>query len=110
MGAAYAAALRLALRFWQRAPAPWAIPCATAAGGAVVGALARRAPAFGVAGYIAAARGSRPFPEARTHLLPFLLTSLATTAFGFSVGPEAPMVVAGVRRRETRGIRPCRPR
>ena len=95
MGAAYAAALRLALRFWQRAPAPWAIPCATAGGGAVVGALARRAPAFGVAGYIAAARGSRPFPEARTHLAPFLLTSLATTAFGFSVGPEAPMVVAG---------------
>ena len=95
MGAAYAAALRFALKLWQRAPAPWAIPCATAAGGAVVGALARRAPAFGVAGYIAAARGARPFPEARTHLAPFLLTSLATTAFGFSVGPEAPMVVAG---------------
>ena len=31
----------------------------------------------------------------RHHLLPLLLLSLVTSTFGFSVGPEAPMVCAG---------------
>ena len=35
-------------------------------------------------------------PNSTSHLLPLLVTSLITSAFGFSLGPEAPMVCAGV--------------
>ena len=34
-------------------------------------------------------------PNSRTSLMPLLLMSLVTSAFGFSLGPEAPMVCAG---------------
>ena len=36
-----------------------------------------------------------PLFDVRHHLLPLLLLSLVTSTFGFSVGPEAPMVCAG---------------
>ena len=39
--------------------------------------------------------GPKSLPSSRLHLLPLLLLSLVTSTFGFSVGPEAPMVCAG---------------
>ena len=38
---------------------------------------------------------TRKLPQSRYSLLPLLLLSLITSTFGFSVGPEAPMVCAG---------------
>ena len=37
----------------------------------------------------------KSLPSIRVYLLPLLLLSLVTSTFGFSVGPEAPMVCAG---------------
>ena len=39
--------------------------------------------------------GPKLLPSSRVYLLPLLLLSLVTSTFGFSVGPEAPMVCAG---------------
>lgn len=53
---------------------------------------------FTVADFVAqysSASGSKSLPSIRVYLLPLLLLSLVTSAFGFSVGPEAPMVCAG---------------
>ena len=41
------------------------------------------------------AENENELPNSRTSLMPLLLMSLITSAFGFSLGPEAPMVCAG---------------
>jgi H+/Cl- antiporter ClcA len=69
-------------------------------GGLLMGVLssALSSSTFTVADFVAqysSASGSKSLPSIRVYLLPLLLLSLVTSAFGFSVGPEAPMVCAG---------------
>ena len=95
LGIAYAACLKRSIAIiWRRPGGPWFVPAITAAGGAAVGAAARGG-VHGVGAFVEAARGAAPWPAASAALPPLLLASLAGTACGFSVGPEAPMVAAG---------------
>jgi len=65
-------------------------------GGLVVGLLAVNLQSVGMPDFIAKQRSStESLPGLRPYLAPLLLLSLLTSTFGFSVGPEAPMVVAG---------------
>jgi len=68
-------------------------------GGLLMGILssALSSSAFTVADFVAifSSSGPKSLPSARTYLFPLLLLSLITSTFGFSVGPEAPMVCAG---------------
>ena len=68
-------------------------------GGLLLGLLSLKYSAtFTVADFVSlfsAAWGAETLPSCAVHLLPLLLLSLVTSAFGFSVGPEAPMVCAG---------------
>lgn len=68
-------------------------------GGLLMGILssALSSSTFTVADFVAlfSADGRKSLPSIRVYLLPLLLLSLVTSTFGFSVGPEAPMVCAG---------------
>uniref|UniRef100_A0A7S4JVC3 Chloride channel protein n=1 Tax=Odontella aurita TaxID=265563 RepID=A0A7S4JVC3_9STRA len=72
-----------------------------ALGGLLVGIVSSRlkSPAYTVADFVSAFAAvpaeARELPRSRTALLPLLVLSLITSSFGFSVGPEAPMVCAG---------------
>ena len=79
----------------------WYIPMTCSIGGLIMGVLSvKLKPSFVVADFVRALSGSDAnmsiFP---TKLMPalsnLLLLSLVTSTFGFSVGPEAPMVCAG---------------
>jgi H+/Cl- antiporter ClcA len=67
-------------------------------GGLLMGILsAKLSSTFTVSDFVSAFSSvpAETLPSSRIHLLPLLLLSLVTSAFGFSVGPEAPMVCAG---------------
>eukprot|EP00536_Pseudo-nitzschia_multiseries_P016229 jgi/Psemu1/320992/estExt_fgenesh1_pm.C_10510002 len=68
-------------------------------GGLLMGVLssALSSTTFTVADFVSifSSSGSKSLPSSRVYLLPLLLLSLVTSTFGFSVGPEAPMVCAG---------------
>ena len=69
-------------------------------GGLLMGILssALSSSTFTVADFVSifsSSGGPKSLPSSRVHLLPLLLLSLVTSTFGFSVGPEAPMVCAG---------------
>ena len=68
-------------------------------GGLLMGILssALSSSTFTVADFVSlfSSSGPKTLPSSRVHLLPLLLLSLVTSTFGFSVGPEAPMVCAG---------------
>lgn len=69
-------------------------------GGLLMGILSSKLPAsFSVADFVsifsAVPTETEHLPQSRSALLPLLLLSLVTSTFGFSVGPEAPMVCAG---------------
>lgn len=79
----------------------WYIPLTCSIGGLLMGILSIRLnPSFIVTDFVRALSGS----DAHTDIFPsklmpalfnLLLLSLVTSTFGFSVGPEAPMVCAG---------------
>lgn len=68
-------------------------------GGLLMGILssALSSSTFTVADFVSLFSSSncKSLPSTRIYLLPLLLLSLVTSTFGFSVGPEAPMVCAG---------------
>ncbi|CAB9513516.1 Chloride channel [Seminavis robusta] len=69
-------------------------------GGLIMGILSAKLKAnFTVADFVSAFSSvpaeAGKLPQSRSTLMPLLLLSLVTSTFGFSVGPEAPMVVAG---------------
>jgi len=67
-------------------------------GGLIMGLLSIKFHATFTVGDFVAAFSSAPsetLPSSANHLLPLLILSLVTSTFGFSVGPEAPMVCAG---------------
>jgi len=68
-------------------------------GGLLMGILssALSSSTFTVADFVSifSSSGPKSLPSSRACLLPLLLLSLVTSTFGFSVGPEAPMVCAG---------------
>ena len=105
MGTAYAKTLKACVTAtWKRAPALLAlpdqtlfVPAACTLGGALVGLLAVNLPSTTMPDFIGtqnSQQNSLPGSQ-RTRLAPVLLLSLLTSTFGFSVGPEAPMVIAG---------------
>lgn len=74
------------------------IPAMLTTGGLVIGLLSARFPdTFMVSDFVTAFSKRRPtkLPSSKLNLLPLLGMSLLTSAFGFSKGPEAPMVCAG---------------
>ena len=67
-------------------------------GGLLMGILSTKlSSTFTVADFVSAFSSvpAETLPSSGIHLMPLLLLSLVTSAFGFSVGPEAPMVCAG---------------
>lgn len=68
-------------------------------GGLLMGILsnALSSSTFTVADFVSlfSSSDAKALPSSRVYLLPLLLLSLVTSTFGFSVGPEAPMVCAG---------------
>jgi H+/Cl- antiporter ClcA len=67
-------------------------------GGLLMGILSSKLSSiFAVSDFVSAfsRAPADTLPSSRIHLLPLLLLSLVTSSFGFSVGPEAPMVCAG---------------
>jgi H+/Cl- antiporter ClcA len=67
-------------------------------GGLLMGVLSSKLGSTFAVGDFVSALSSLPaqtLPSTRVHLFPLLLLSLVTSTFGFSVGPEAPMVCAG---------------
>ncbi|CAJ1946527.1 unnamed protein product [Cylindrotheca closterium] len=94
---------------WHRAPSlffkrfgslhpTYFITATCTVGGILMGLLsAKFSSTFTVADFVASFSNvpAKSLPESRVHLFPLLLLSLVTSSFGFSVGPEAPMVCAG---------------
>ena len=67
-------------------------------GGLLMGILSSKlSSTFAVSDFVTAfsSAPAEILPSSRVHLFPLLLLSLVTSSFGFSVGPEAPMVCAG---------------
>ena len=67
-------------------------------GGLLMGILSSKLHStFAVSDFVSALSSApaETLPSSSIHLFPLLLLSLVTSAFGFSVGPEAPMVCAG---------------
>jgi len=104
MGTAYAKALKASVTaVWISAPAAFKladptlyIPAICTLGGALIGLLAANLQSVGMPNFIAKQQSDDDsLPGVRPFLAPLLLLSLLTSTFGFSVGPEAPMVVAG---------------
>mmetsp|Transcript_35912 Transcript_35912/g.117330 ORF Transcript_35912/g.117330 Transcript_35912/m.117330 type:complete len:299 (-) Transcript_35912:142-1038(-) len=106
MGTLYARCLRFAVTLvWRRLPAalPLAdatlfVPAACTVGGLLVGLTALRLQGYTMPELIARYQDEAGAPGGASpaaSVLPVLLLSLLTSTFGFSVGPEAPMVVAG---------------
>ena len=106
MGTAYAKCLKASVSFvWTKLPTilPLAdptlfIPMVCTLGGLIVGLLAISLTGFTMPQLIGAQQSTSDSPGGATpgkYLAPVLLLSLLTSTFGFSVGPEAPMVVAG---------------
>lgn len=78
----------------------WFITSVCSFGGLAMGLLSSKyTGALTVADFVAAfssiPAASDRLPPSRNALLPLLVLSLVTSTFGFSVGPEAPMVCAG---------------
>jgi H+/Cl- antiporter ClcA len=79
----------------------WYIPIVTTLGGLLIGVVSSQKPIqFGVAEFVSRVPSSSnqelySMKQLPSLLLPLLLISLLTSAFGFSLGPEAPMVAAG---------------
>lgn len=110
MGFAYGKVLDLTVRgVWEKVPALLAtkgvalgggtyIAATMATGGLIMGLLSSGlTPTYIVAEFVSNLSGSRPssLPRLLPALPNLLLLSLITSTFGFSVGPEAPMVCAG---------------
>ena len=106
MGTAYARCLKAAVSaVWTNIPAliPLSdptlfIPLACTLGGLIVGLLSVNLKGYGMAEIIATQQSTDDAPGGETplrYVLPVLCLSLFTSTFGFSVGPEAPMVAAG---------------
>lgn len=106
MGAAYAKCLKTVVSaVWTKLPAAFPladrtlfIPMACTLGGLVVGLLTANLQGYAMPALIGAqqSEGDSPGgPSPAKFILPVLVLSLLTSTFGFSVGPEAPMVVAG---------------
>lgn len=70
------------------------MPAVCTLGGALVGLLAANLRSTTMPDFIGTQNGQLSLPGIGT-LGPLLLLSLLTSTFGFSVGPEAPMVIAG---------------
>jgi len=103
MGTAYARLLKAAVTLtWKTGPAllppsvdpTLFVPAVCTLGGALVGLLAVNLPGTTMPDFIGTQNGQLSLPGLR-RLGPVLLLSLLTSTFGFSVGPEAPMVIAG---------------
>lgn len=83
-------------------PAPFLIPILTTFGGLFIGILSNQFEAlYSVNDFVSAFSNAGTGqiitdedlpPNSRTALLPLLLFCLLTSSFGFSLGPEAPMV------------------
>ena len=78
----------------------WFITGTCTFGGLLMGILSSNLKSsFSVADFVSAFSSvpaqSHNLPQSRNSLLPLLILSLVTSTFGFSVGPEAPMVCAG---------------
>ena len=74
------------------------IPLACTVGGLLVGLLAINMQGYTMPELIGAQQSKSDAPGGGSPLAriaPVLLLSLVTSTFGFSVGPEAPMVAAG---------------
>ena len=74
------------------------VPAMVTLGGLVIGILSAKFPTtFAVSDFVSAfsKENAGILPSSKVNLLPVLLMSLITSAFGFSKGPEAPMVCAG---------------
>ena len=106
MGTAYARCLKGAVStVWTKLPAALPltdptlfIPAACTFGGLLVGLLAVNLEGYTMAQLIGAQQSTSSAPGGASpanFIAPVLLLSLVTSTFGFSVGPEAPMVVAG---------------
>ena len=106
LGTAYARCLKASVStVWTMLPAslPLAdptlfIPLACTLGGLVVGLVSTMAQGYTMADLIGSQQSKTDSPGGQAPLEfigPVLLLSLLTSTFGFSVGPEAPMVVAG---------------
>lgn len=108
MGTAYAKALKGAVTAtWRTLPGllPLAdpsgppalvVPAICTLGGALIGALASNLPSVTMPDFIGSQTSTTTsLPGVWPFLPRVLLLSLLTSTFGFSVGPEAPMVLAG---------------
>ena len=106
MGTAYAKCLKASVStVWTTLPAKLAlsdptlfIPAACTLGGLIVGLLNVNLNGYTMPQLIGAQQSEDDAPGGdapATFVLPVLVLSLLTSTFGFSVGPEAPMVVAG---------------
>ena len=103
MGTAYAKALKGAVTVtWRTLPGLLPIseslvaPAVCTLGGALIGVLASNLPSVTMSDFIGSQTStSTSLPGVWPFLPRVLLLSLCTSAFGFSVGPEAPMVLAG---------------
>jgi len=106
MGTAYARCLKSAVStVWTKLPAALPltnptlfIPAACTFGGLLVGLMAVNMQGYTMPALIGAQQSTSGAPGGASpaaFVAPVLLLSLITSTFGFSVGPEAPMVVAG---------------
>ena len=78
----------------------WFITSTMTLGGILIGIISSRIKgAYTVADFVSAfssvSAEARRLPQSRASLPPLLALSLLTSVFGFSLGPEAPMVCAG---------------
>lgn len=106
MGTAYAKCLKTSVStVWTKLPAAISladptlfIPMACTLGGLIVGLTAVNLKGYTMPELIGAQQSTSEAPGGdmpSKFIAPVLLLSLLTSTFGFSVGPEAPMVVAG---------------
>jgi H+/Cl- antiporter ClcA len=76
------------------------IPGVMTAGGLLIAAISSnlKTPTFAVYDFVSGFSSTgkvEPLPSSRVHLVPLMILCLLTSSFGFSLGPEAPMVCAG---------------
>lgn len=106
MGTVYARCLKAAVGgVWTKLPAILSlsdptlfIPAACTTGGLLIGLLNVNLQGYTMPDLIGAQQSTNDAPggaDPARFVLPVLCLSLLTSTFGFSVGPEAPMVVAG---------------
>lgn len=106
MGTAYAKCLKTSVSaVWTKLPSvlnladpTLFIPLACTLGGLIVGLVNVNVKGYAMPELIGSQQSESDAPggdSPSVFILPVLLLSLLTSTFGFSVGPEAPMVVAG---------------